>query len=306
MRATLCERFSMISSCSGVATVTLMKGPSRGGTGGNGGRGQVTLTQRRSIGPGVPVPLDPVPDADADPRLLEQPILQVTLRGECSQGESDGEVVVAALDDVDRIAGRELTLLEHPQIGARDPVLDESADPLGLADEALEHRAGNADPTDLEQHRADAPAVPEPRALHVEPDGGEVLAELAGPQRPAELERPDVEVLTGIGVDGLVRAAVVVVVADLVVADAQPVHANRSGHGVLVDGGPLLAAPRDLDGGAGVHRLDTAHEADPVSPVDSAAMKASWGTSTRPTIFIRFLPSFCFSSSLRLRLMSPP
>ncbi|VEP41698.1 Succinate-semialdehyde dehydrogenase (acetylating) [Tessaracoccus lapidicaptus] len=42
------------------------------------------------------------------------------------------------------------------------------------------------------------------------------------------------------------------------------------------------------------------------SDVDSAATKASWGTSTRPTIFIRFLPSFCFSSSLRLRVMSPP
>lgn len=39
---------------------------------------------------------------------------------------------------------------------------------------------------------------------------------------------------------------------------------------------------------------------------ERAAMKASCGTSTRPTIFIRFLPSFCFSSSLRLRLMSPP
>ena len=42
------------------------------------------------------------------------------------------------------------------------------------------------------------------------------------------------------------------------------------------------------------------------SPVDRAAMNASCGTSTRPTIFIRFLPSFCFSSSLRLRVMSPP
>src|SRR5450759_954674 len=40
--------------------------------------------------------------------------------------------------------------------------------------------------------------------------------------------------------------------------------------------------------------------------LESAAMKASCGTSTRPTIFIRFLPSFCFSSSLRLREMSPP
>ena len=40
--------------------------------------------------------------------------------------------------------------------------------------------------------------------------------------------------------------------------------------------------------------------------VESAATKASWGTSTRPIVFIRFLPSFCFSSSLRLRVMSPP
>jgi hypothetical protein len=40
--------------------------------------------------------------------------------------------------------------------------------------------------------------------------------------------------------------------------------------------------------------------------VESAATNASCGTSTRPIVFIRFLPSFCFSSSLRLRLMSPP
>ena len=46
--------------------------------------------------------------------------------------------------------------------------------------------------------------------------------------------------------------------------------------------------------------------AEPAGSLDSAAMKASCGTSTRPTIFIRFLPSFCFSSSLRLRVMSPP
>ena len=38
----------------------------------------------------------------------------------------------------------------------------------------------------------------------------------------------------------------------------------------------------------------------------SAETKASWGTSTRPMFFIFFFPSFCFSSSLRLRVMSPP
>ncbi len=42
------------------------------------------------------------------------------------------------------------------------------------------------------------------------------------------------------------------------------------------------------------------------SPRRRAEMNASWGTSTRPMFFIRFFPSFCFSSSLRLRVMSPP
>lgn len=35
-------------------------------------------------------------------------------------------------------------------------------------------------------------------------------------------------------------------------------------------------------------------------------MKASCGTSTDPTDFIRFLPAFCFSNNLRFRVISPP
>jgi hypothetical protein len=38
----------------------------------------------------------------------------------------------------------------------------------------------------------------------------------------------------------------------------------------------------------------------------STARNASCGISTRPTRFMRFLPSFCFSKSFRLREMSPP
>ena len=38
----------------------------------------------------------------------------------------------------------------------------------------------------------------------------------------------------------------------------------------------------------------------------STAKKACCGTSTVPICFIFFFPSFCFSSSLRFRLMSPP
>jgi hypothetical protein len=39
---------------------------------------------------------------------------------------------------------------------------------------------------------------------------------------------------------------------------------------------------------------------------ESAATKASWGISTAPTDFMRRLPSFWRSSSLRLRVTSPP
>src|SRR5690606_13613054 len=45
---------------------------------------------------------------------------------------------------------------------------------------------------------------------------------------------------------------------------------------------------------------------EPSSDVLNAAMKASGGTSTDPMFFMRFFPAFCFSSSLRLREMSPP
>ena len=38
----------------------------------------------------------------------------------------------------------------------------------------------------------------------------------------------------------------------------------------------------------------------------STARNAFCGTSTLPICFMRFLPFFCFSSNLRLRLTSPP
>ena len=42
------------------------------------------------------------------------------------------------------------------------------------------------------------------------------------------------------------------------------------------------------------------------SSIDKTDKKASCGTSTDPMAFIRFLPAFCFSRSLRFREMSPP
>ena len=48
------------------------------------------------------------------------------------------------------------------------------------------------------------------------------------------------------------------------------------------------------------------HSSSPVDVTFRTARKASCGMSTWPTRFMRFLPSFCFSRSLRLRVMSPP
>ena len=43
-----------------------------------------------------------------------------------------------------------------------------------------------------------------------------------------------------------------------------------------------------------------------IQSIFSTAMNASLGTATLPTWRMRFLPSFCFSSSFFLRVISPP
>ncbi len=61
---------------------------------------------------------------------------------------------------------------------------------------------------------------------------------------------------------------------------------------------PVRSPPFD----GGLRRARTASQSSSLR----ALMNTSPGTSTRPIAFIFFLPSFCFSSSLRLRVMSPP
>ena len=76
------------------------------------------------------------------------------------------------------------------------------------------------------------------------------------------------------------------------------IAAFRSSNTVLM----LAVGPRSS--GARLRDLDNHHRTQ--SPSLRAETKASWGTSTRPMDFIFFLPSFCFSSSFLLRVMSPP
>ena len=85
------------------------------------------------------------------------------------------------------------------------------------------------------------------------PCGGEVLPELPVADRPAELALPEVEVLAGEGVDGLVDPAVVLGVGDLVALEPERVCAHRTGHRTLVDRGAPDAGPLRLPRGADVH-----------------------------------------------------
>src|SRR5699024_2172426 len=201
--------------------------------------------------------------------------------------------------------------LDDSEVDARAPALGEAAAPTGPVDEAREDRARNAHVGRLEQHRSDPPAFAYARLVQIDSAGGEVLAETAGRNHAAELDRPRVEVFGGERVHGLVRATVMFRVGDLVGFEAERSDAYGPVDGTLVDRAVLEGPPGNRTRFSGVDGLDSriAHFLPGfslLSPVERAATKASCGTSTRPTIFIRFLPSFCLSSSLRLRLMSPP
>ena len=95
---------------------------------------------------------------------------------------------------------------------------------------------------------------------------------------------------------------------------------RKDGHAGYVDG---LLGELDLERGVLADPLDTVflgggtptftqprelerHHFFPSWPMLRTARNASCGTSTAPTCFIRFFPAFCFSSSFRLRVMSPP
>ena len=75
----------------------------------------------------------------------------------------------------------------------------------------------------------------------------------------------------------------------------EPAEPERLGYNIALN--------HSTSAGSGqAHRRKTQ---EPTSDL-STAIKADCGISTAPTTIIFFLPAFCFSSSLRLRVMSPP
>src|SRR5690606_8143905 len=166
---------------------------------------------------------------------------------EGAEDHGDGDVVVRAVHDLHRITGADLTGLDDPQVGTGYGGAGELLDPALAPPPALERAARGTRAGHL-QHgaAAHAPAFADARAVDVAPDGGEVLAEDAVGQLPAHRLLPAVQVLAGVGVDGLVVPAVVLHVEHAVAREpdrAGPLGTGRGdGDGPL--DGPLVDASR--------------------------------------------------------------
>ncbi len=191
------------------------------------------------------------------------------------------------LADVPR--GHQLSVQDHPTLFDRDAV-------AGQADQSLdegvgaEFRAqiGREDPMTITGQAKDHHVSP----LRL-PDRGELDLGPGHSSTKGELRHEDV-VTDEKGWKHRVRGNVETLEYE---GPNQERDGDRAGKGGQILQNPLLLLGFFGSGGGLCHQS---------SPSFSAARNASWGISTEPTRFMRFLPSFWRSRSLRLRVMSPP
>ena len=102
------------------------------------------------------------------------------------------------------------------------------------------------------------------------------------------------------GLDGSAPRSIAYFSPEFGIAAALPQYSG--GLGILA--GDHLKSASDL--GVPLVAVGLFYRSGYFLPTLSTARKASCGISTWPTCFMRRLPSFCFSRSLRLRVTSPP
>ena len=165
-----------------------------------------------------------------------------------------------------RVACAHLARRLDGQVAAGATGGEEALDEVGHVEEAREDPARDARPAHDQHGLADLPALPDHRARAVDAREREVL-----PHRgdgPAQLGAPPGEVVGRVRVDGLVRAAVVLDVADRVAVHAGRREQHRPVDRALVDArapalhpGPRVGAHhRDRD------RLHPTRHASPIVP----------------------------------------
>ena len=150
---------------------------------------------------------------------------------------------------------------------------------------ALDVRAGDIARVRLERHFGSGRETDRPHALHYPQHLGRRQQAGRAATDEDRIERTD----------GQLGAGDIDFVAErLDIGRDQPLE-----HGVGVEVA-VLAHP-GAEGHVQVEAVNAFHQSRL-----NTAMNASCGISTLPTRLRRFLPSFCFSSSFRLRVTSPP
>ena len=287
---------------------------------------------------GLPLELVAVGVGEARPRLRLELVTGEVLRlerdrlgevsleiGDALAGNAvdqvEGDVVEAcAAERPDRAAdvvGARLPLERLEQVrlealraerDAIDPVFAQQRGELGrdrlrIGLDSRLHRAGKSGQESRERRR-----LREGRRAAAEEDRLDLAREQAALELELRQQRVDVAaVLAVVSGDGDEVAVAAAVGAERQV-DVEVARARSKPRDGGVDApfwnGTRQFASRVCRGSAGFVPVRDAHF-DRSSRL-STARNASCGTSTPPTCFIRFLPFFCFSSSFRLRLMSPP
>jgi hypothetical protein len=160
---------------------------------------------------------------------------------------ADRESVGRSLHDLDGVPRAHVALRHDAEIGAGPAGGREPDGEVRVLHARTDLPARRARLRDLEESRADRPALADDGGRHVQALHGEVLAEGSRLERTVELARPPVVVLTRVGVGGLVRPAVEAPVGLVVAGQVDARDGDAALDRRLPDRGRVpLAEPLDL------------------------------------------------------------
>src|SRR5947209_1292259 len=209
------------------------------------------LSYLPSAGPGMPV-LGQLGNLEEAVRLTTISQIDVGDAG-------DGQIVIGTMDHRDAVTGCQLALLHDAEVRARTSGRGKAPREAGIVHAHPQLVAGKARLRNLEQDRADAPALAHNRAGDGHAAHGQVLAKRARLQGTTHLSRPPVVVLDGISVYRLVDSAVDRAIRLIVTHEIHTPDGHPTGDRRLPDAaGYTLAVPLDDARGTNVDRLDNA------------------------------------------------
>jgi len=176
-----------------------------------------------------------------------------------------GDGLVVTVDQFNRIAGADITLLAYPEVETQPAARLEARREVELLSHSYGKLVtGDARLGDLEQHGANAEQVAHAGRIFADAGDGEVLAKLTERQvSTPELGLPEPVVLVGIGVHGHVSSTVDTAIRLAVAIEAERACSHACAHRLFEDPGRhRLSAVGDFPGETDIDR-EKLHELEP-------------------------------------------